>query len=266
MSGVAPRRVRVDVAYDGTGFAGWQRQTAQRTVQGELESVLSRIAGNVPVTIHGAGRTDAGVHARQQVLHCDLSTDKNDRDLHYAMRRLLPEDLRVTRVRTVDGQFDARRTRHEKTYVYRLDLSPGGDPFARRFAWHYVHPIDRAVVDRALAKLPGTRDWSGFTAARCTIVDRVRTLSVARLEWPAPTAPCFRFRGNGFLRYMVRNLVGTLVEIGGGKLPEDRLEQILETRDRALGGATAPAHALCLESIRYPGEPEGEQRRWQESW
>jgi tRNA pseudouridine38-40 synthase len=246
------RRVRLDLAYDGTDFAGWQKQPGQRTVQGLLEAELTRIGGGEPVHVRGAGRTDAGVHARCQVADCLVSARMTDDELAHALRSVLPADLRPLRLRRVPDSFHARRSARSKTYRYRLDLSLAGDPFVSRYALHHPRELDFERMRLALSLLPGKRDWSGFTGAACEIDDRVRTLEDAALERPDAGTVFFSFRADGFLTYMVRNLVGTMLEIGRGRMPLDRIDEILASRDRGLAGPTASARGLCLQNVTYP--------------
>jgi tRNA pseudouridine38-40 synthase len=248
------RRIRIDLAYDGGEFAGWQVQPASRTVQGTLEETLTGLDDGRPVRVRASGRTDAGAHARQQVVDCQFSDRLSDSEISNALRRLLPPDVRAQSVRTVPAEFDARRHAIAKTYVYRLDTHRVGDPLARRFSMHLIHALDRNPVDQALNRLRGRHDWSGFTAAKCEVENRVRTMSEARLELHSAVDYRFRFTANGFLTHMVRNLVGTLLEIGRGRYPVERVDQILDSGDRRMAGPTAPAHGLCLESVRYPRE------------
>jgi tRNA pseudouridine38-40 synthase len=245
------RRVRLDLAYDGTDFSGWQRQPGLRTVQGLLEERLTRIRGGDAVRVRGAGRTDAGVHARGQVADFELDERLDDAQLEQALRSVLPADLRPLRARTVPGDFHARRSARAKTYRYRLDLSSAGDPFLARFALHHPRPLDFARISAGLDRLPGTRDWSGFTGSACEIENRVRTLELAELELPEPHAAWLTFRADGFLTYMVRNLVGTLLEIGRGRIDPERIEEILDSGNRELAGPTAAARGLCLERVDY---------------
>ncbi len=244
------RRVRIDLAYDGTDFAGWQFQPNQRTVQGSLEDALTRIQGEQRVRVHGAGRTDAGAHARAQVADCELISRLNDRDLLHALRVILPPDLRPLRLATVPPGFDSRRDAKCKTYRYRLDLSAHADPFVARFALHHPQRFDIRAVASALQSLCGERDWSAFTASSCTILDRVRLLTDATYESSGEVG-WFTFRANGFLTHMVRNLVGTLLEVARGRVPPDRMSAIVESRDRGLAGPTAPARGLILWEVRY---------------
>ena len=246
-----PRRVRLDLAYDGTEFAGWQKQPGRRTIQGVLEAELTRISGGAPVVVRGAGRTDAGVHAHCQVADCEVNGRMDDDNLAHALRSVLPADLRPLSVRTVPASFHARRSANHKTYRYRLDLSLAGDPFLRRFAMHHPWRLDLERIRRGLELLPGKRDWSGFTASACEIENRVRTLEEARLDLPEPETAFIVFRADGFLTYMVRNLVGTLIEIGCGRMPVERIVEILDSRDRSRAGPTAAARGLCLQYVSY---------------
>jgi tRNA pseudouridine38-40 synthase len=247
----APRRVRLDLAYDGTAFAGWQLQPGRRTIQGTLEEALSRLQGDESARVRGAGRTDAGVHARRQVADCLLASRLDDGELAYALRGILPADLRALAVRTVPQEFHSRRDAVSKSYRYRLDLSPHGDPFLARFALHPLQSFDRSAVEAALERLPGRRDWSAFAASVCEVEDRVRHLEEARYEQPSPEQGWLSFTADGFLTHMVRNLVGTLLEIARGRMAPDRLEAILDSRDRRLAGPTAPARGLILWEVRY---------------
>jgi tRNA pseudouridine38-40 synthase len=250
-----PRRVRIDLAYDGTSYDGWQIQPGRPTVQGGLEAVLTRLHGGTPVRVHGAGRTDAGVHARGQVADALLSDRMPaDAPLERALRSLLPADVRVLSVRTVADGFHARHDAIRKTYAYLIDRSAWGDPFLARFVLHEPRRLDLDAVDAALATLPGKRDWTGFTAASCTIEDKVRTLHEARRHTVRPGLDALVFSADGFLTHMVRNIVGTLLDVGRGRFAPDQIARIVESKDRALAGATAPARGLTLDHVAYPGE------------
>ena len=245
------RRIRIDLSYDGTDFAGWQFQPGRRTVQGVVEEALARIDGDRAVRVRGAGRTDAGVHARTQVADCYLGSALDDASIGHALHCMLPSDVRPLGVRTVEHGFNSWRESLRKTYRYRLDLSRYGDPFAARFAWFHPYRMDLPRLRQALALLPGKRDWSGFAGSACTVANRVRELAEARYEQPANGEGWFVFTADGFLTHMVRNLVGTLVEVARHELPVDRVEAILSTGDRRLAGPTAPARGLCLWEVAY---------------
>jgi len=246
-----PRRIRLDLAYDGTGFAGWQLQPGVRTVQGDLEAALSRLQGERPVRIRGAGRTDAGVHARAQVADCEIETELDDDDIGYALRRILPVDLRPCRVRTVSKDFHARNSARSKTYAYHLDVSAAGDPFRARYALHQPRPLDRDALEEALNRLPGRRDWSGFVGTLNGLRNTVRELTAVSVSTPSDSELVLRFTADGFLYHMVRNLVGTLLEVGLGRREPDHVLHVLARRDRTLGGPTAAPHGLFLESVLY---------------
>jgi tRNA pseudouridine38-40 synthase len=245
------RRVRIDLAYDGTDYVGWQIQPGLRTVQGELEAALARVEGGGRVVVRGAGRTDAGVHARGQVADADTGARLDDAGLHRALLAIPPADVRVQRVLTVDAAFDARRDAVSKTYAYVLDRTRSADPFVSRYALHVPRPLDDAAIDAALELLPGTRDWTGYTAASCEVGNRLRTLSVARRDRIRPGIESLVFTADGFLTHMVRNLVGTILAIGRGRFRPEHALAVIEAKDRALAGPTAPPHALALEVVRY---------------
>jgi tRNA pseudouridine38-40 synthase len=249
------RHFRIDLAYDGTEFAGWQTQAQGRTVQGTLETALSRLQGERPVRVRGAGRTDSGVHARAQVADFRLSTDLDVPALEHALRGMLPHDLRPVRLREVADAFDSRGDATSKTYRYLLDRTGGGDPFLARFALHHPYPIDRGSMDQALLRLPGEHDWSGFAGAKCEVKSRTRNLTEAFYEeHESGDQGWFSFSANGFLTHMVRILVGTSLEVARGRFDPERIDRILASRDRALAGPTAPAKGLVLWSITYPGD------------
>ena len=253
-SSAAPRRIRLDLAYDGTDFAGYQLQPRRRTVQGTLEAALGQLAGQRAVRVRGASRTDAGAHARAQVVDCALACRLDDASLAHALARLLPSDVRPLAVRSVSERFHAQYDAQSKTYRYRIDRSPYGDPFLARYALHVPQPLDVERLTEALALVPGRRDWSGFADSRCRVRDRVREVLEASWADVGPLEGAFMFRADGFLTHMVRNLVGTLLEIGRGLRPTSSLAAILERRDRTLAAAAAPARGLTLWRVTYPGE------------
>lgn len=246
------RRYRLDVAYDGTEFAGWQVQPGVRTVQGTLEGVLGRMQGGAPVRVRGAGRTDAGAHARGQVADFLLDCRLGEGELEHALRGMLPREIRPLAVRRVPDGFNARADALRKSYRYRIDRSLSGDPFIARYALHHPYAIDGEALDRALASLRGRKDWSGFTGSACTVENRVRELVEARYDEGPGGEGWFIFEADGFLTHMVRNIVGTLLEIAGGRSGAERIEKILESGDRRLAGPTAAAKGLFLWHVEYP--------------
>ncbi len=245
------RRLRIDLAYDGTAYAGWQLQSGPKTVQGVVEEALARLNGERAVRVRSAGRTDSGAHARGQVADCEIATRLDDDAVAQALDRMLPEDVRPRRVLTVPAFFHARHDARSKTYRYLVDTSAHGDPWLARFALPWPQDLHLPAVDAALAALPGRGDWSAFTGAACEMEDRVRTVTEARRELVAPQLHAFLFTADGFLTHMVRNLVGTLLEIGRGKSDPARIAEILASGDRRLAGPTAPAKGLCLMRVVY---------------
>jgi tRNA pseudouridine38-40 synthase len=245
------RRVRIDLAYDGTDFAGWQLQPVARTVQGVLEEALTRLQAGRAVRVRGAGRTDSGAHARGQVADAEIATRYDDAGLIRALARMLPPDVRPRRVLTVPPAFHAQHDARSKTYRYLVDTDPHGDPWRRRYTLAYPFALDDAAIDQALALLSGTRDWSGFAGAACTVEDRVRTIADARRVILRPGLFAFIFTADGFLTHMVRNLVGTLLAVGRRTMEPQHITEILATGDRRRAGPTVPAHGLCLERVVY---------------
>jgi tRNA pseudouridine38-40 synthase len=244
------RRVRIDLAYDGTAYAGWQIQPRADTVQQVVEAALSQLHAGRRVPLRAAGRTDSGAHARGQVADALVSVRGGDDALLSALAGMLPEDVRARRVLTVAPAFNARHDAREKTYRYLLERPPG-DPFRMRFVSALPLFWDEPAVDAALALLPGTKDWSGFTGSACRIDDRTRTMLVARRVVLRPGLQAFDFTADGFLTHMVRNIVGTLIEVGRGKIGAERISEVLATNDRRRAGPTAPAKGLCLERVVY---------------
>jgi tRNA pseudouridine38-40 synthase len=246
-----PRRVKLTVAYDGTAYAGWQVQPNGPTVQAALEGVLARILQE-PVRVRAAGRTDAGVHAREQVV--DFA-DAGARDLEtivHGGNALLPSDIRILSAVEVPEAFDARRHATEKEYRYFLYLSPVPSPFLSRYAWHIEKTIDLDAVREGLSHLVGEHDFSSFRGQGCTAISPVRTVFRAEVaSHDVPGLFSIDVAGAGFLRHMVRNIVGTVVNAGKGKHSADHVGEILRARDRSAAGLNAPPHGLFLWRVSY---------------
>jgi tRNA pseudouridine38-40 synthase len=246
-----PRRICLILAYDGTDFAGWQYQPGQRTVQGEVLEVLQSLQGGGKISLRGAGRTDAGVHAEMQVADCLIRSRLDDARLLHALARLLPEDVRPRSVQTVPDSFHSQYKARSKTYRYVLDHSPHADPFLRRYSAHVERPLDMAAMATAVRQLPGSRDWSGFAGVAAPPGNRWRNLTEAVMIRETQMKTVFRFTADGFLNHMVRNIVGAVLEIGTGRFGIDRISEILKTGDRYLAGKIAPARGLTLEKVFY---------------
>ena len=284
-----PRRnIRLVLAYDGTDFCGWQRQPSFPTVQGLLEETIVRLCQE-PVTLYGSGRTDAGVHALAQVANFTTSCRIPCGNLVKALNALLPATVRVREAAAVTPEFHARYHVRSKTYRYRIVRAPVCLPFISRFAWHCDWPLDLARMAEAVPLFVGEHDFTSFAAsveseqgpsgpedgplntkARRPLpreiprrpvgpasgADRsasaVRTIFSSKLYWREKTSMLtYEVRGSGFLHHMVRTVVGTLVQVGRGKLSPEDVLRILQARDRTLAGPTAPAQGLCLVRVDY---------------
>jgi tRNA pseudouridine38-40 synthase len=243
------------IQYDGTEFHGWQTQEGQRTVQGELVRVLS-LLDDRPVTVHGSGRTDAGVHAEGQVASVDLQREITPRKLRNAINGNLARDVRVVFAELAPDDFHARYSAVSKTYVYRLVHGPVMSPFWSRFAHLEARPIDLERIRAGARLFIGEHDWTAFSAAQTDAESRLRTITelVISAGWDG-RGHChlveFTVTANGFLRYMVRSIVGTLLAAGRGEIEAGTIERAIREGNRNLAGATAPACGLTLLRVQY---------------
>jgi tRNA pseudouridine38-40 synthase len=242
---------RLVLEYDGTEFAGWQSQAqGECTVQGTLAAALAEIAGG-PVRVAGAGRTDAGVHAEGQVAAVAFETRLDAETLLRALNAHLPRDLAVVACAPAPDGFDPRREATGKLYRYAVWNAPVASPLRRRRFHHVPGPLDVAAMKDGAAHLVGRHDFASFQAAGSAITETVRTLHRVELAGEAGGELTFHVEGDGFLRHMVRNLVGTLLEIGAGRRPAGSLAALLAARDRTQAGPTAPARGLTLVRVDY---------------
>ena len=247
----AARTFRLTVAYDGSEFHGWQKQPGPRTVQGELEAALARVVGGDAVATAGAGRTDAGVHARGQVATFTLATALPARALPPLLNGQLPADVRVVDAAEVPEGFHARHSARARRYEYRLLAAP--DVLRQRYAWApgRLPPLDALAATGA--PLLGTHDFSAFRATSETVADPVCTVS--RVRWRAwEEGVAFEIVANHFLYHMVRNLVGTALAAARTPDPAAHMRAVLESRDRRRGGRTAPPEGLSLEEVYFAGD------------
>lgn len=238
------------VGYDGTRYDGWQKQgNTDRTIQGKLEEVLSRLTGE-PVEIQGAGRTDAGVHAKGQTANVRLRTDYPEEELRRLMNRYLPEDIEVSCVERVPERFHSRLNAVGKTYTYRLATDDRKHVFERKFLYLYGKEPDVEAMKRAAEFFVGTHDFASFCANRRMKKSTVRTITAIEFE-ETEGILTVSFTGNGFLYHMIRILMGTLLEAGEGKRTPESMREVLEARNRQAAGPLAPASGLTLEKVFY---------------
>lgn len=249
-----PERVartwRFVLAYDGTAFMGWQRQAGARTVQAVLDAALSALAG-APVQCRAAGRTDAGVHARGQVVSAAFSSRVPPEKMVLALGSQLPDDVGVLRAEVMPEGFDAKACSVGKRYVYRVHNAPWNDPFRAHTSWHLRQPLDVDAMARAAPFFIGEQDFESFRSQHCDAAHARRYVWRSTVT-AAEHLISFEIRGNAFCRHMVRCLAGTLVDVGRGRFSPDDIPRLLAVRDRTQSGVTAPPQGLTLEEVYYP--------------
>jgi len=263
----APQRrtFKVTLSYDGTDFAGFQRQSNARSVQQVLEEALAPIEGSA-VVVHGAGRTDSGVHALGQVVSFTLTNQISAGDLLQALNATFnataAADVRAISVELAPDDFNARFAARAKLYRYRIINADLISPFERRFAWHIQRPLEVAPMRDAAKALIGEHDFAAFQAAGGDVRTSVRRVTLSEWSESDPSTPdarsgqagrllTYEIAGNGFLKYMVRSIVGTLVEIGHGRRAVGSVEELLASGERSKAGRTAPPHGLYLVRVDY---------------
>ncbi len=254
---------KLTLAYDGTDYIGWQRQATGISIQGLLEDALHQFDDR-DVAVAGAGRTDAGVHALGQVASCSLDRAIEAATLVRALNHKLPADVRVRSVCEMPSKFHARFDARQKTYRYRVWNATVFSPFQRRFCWHLPGVLDVDAMREAARLVEGTHDFAAFQGQGSEAATTIRTVHAFRISvrggGPAERGVHrstdghridFEITGNGFLRHMVRTLVGTLVEVGRGRRTPGSMSKVIASHDRARAGQTAPAHGLFLVSVSY---------------
>lgn len=240
-------------AYDGSKYKGYQKQPKQKTVQGEIEKALKTINGNKRVDIHASGRTDAGVHAYNQKAHFDLEMKHiTPEKLKDGLNSLLPDDIYVRRLEIVEDDFHARYNVKAKEYIYKINMDEY-DPIERNYVYQYNKKLDVVEIERALKYLEGTHDFKSFTKSDDEKEDYTRTIVQTNLirDLKNVNKISLSFLGTGFLRYQVRNMVGTLIEIGEGKRKSEDIIDILNEKDRKKAGKTAAPEGLYLKDVLY---------------
>jgi tRNA pseudouridine38-40 synthase len=251
------RYIKLTIAYDGTDFHGWQIQAGKPTIQGEIVGTLRRLTQE-NIAIHGAGRTDAGVHALGQVASFRTQTALSTGDLQRALNALLPPTIRIVAVEETGPDFNARWSASAKTYNYRLYRGKVVPPAIWRYVLHYPFPLDEDRMRDAAARLVGAHDFASFAASTGSEDDdkersTVREIYSTEMARSADNEELvFTVRGRSFLRYMVRKMVGTLLDVGRGRLVPEDIDRLYELKDRSKSGPTVPAQGLCMVSVEHP--------------
>ena len=245
-------RYLMTFSYDGSKYSGYQKQPKKKTIQSEIEKVLKKINSEQKVDIHASGRTDAGVHALNQKAHFDMDAKMSPDKLKYSINCLLPKDIYIKDIKEVNDDFHARFNVKAKEYVYKINMGEY-NPIEKDYVYQYNKKLDAVEMERALKYLEGTHDFKSFTKADEEKNDFVRTIVQTTFIRDLKNVNSIQmsFLGTGFLRYMVRNMVGTLIEIGEGKYKSEDIISILEAKDRRKAGITAPPEGLYLKDVFY---------------
>lgn len=242
-------RYALELAYRGTNYHGWQIQPNASSVQEEIEKRLSRLMGNLPVSVVGCGRTDTGVHASYYVLHFDIDKELDVNQLVYKLNKMLPDDISIFSAREVTADFHARFTALSRTYHYFVHQKK--NPFSLD-SLQVVSTLDFEAMNRAAKYLLGKQDFTSFSKLHTDVKTNICTVSEARWTQMTKDTWYFEIKADRFLRNMVRAVVGTLLEVGYGNLPEGELINIIESKDRGKAKLSVPAHGLFLVDIQYP--------------
>jgi tRNA pseudouridine38-40 synthase len=242
--------IKLVIAYDGTGYFGWQRQLDKPTIQGIIEDKISLMAGK-PVTLIGSGRTDAGVHALNQVANFRISTSLTPTIFFKGLNSLLPETVLIKEADYANPEFHARYDAKSKVYEYRIYNQGLRSPFLRHYAWHIARSLDSKAMKECLNSIIGTHDFSAFCSAGDGQTSPIRTMIQTKLSIREGGLLVFEFEANGFLRHMVRNIMGTIVKTGIGEISVKRFHEIFMSKDRRQAGAKAPPGGLYLQEVRY---------------
>lgn len=247
---LAMRNLKMILEYDGTSYHGWQRQRGQTTIQQVLEESISTITQEA-ITVIGSGRTDAGVHAMNQVANFTTGSTLGERNLLMGINSLLPRDIVVKALMEVEMGFHARYHAKNKVYLYQIVNAGVRSPLCRHYAWHVRNPLNMDWMKEGATHFKGVHDFSSFCAANCGITNHIRTVRQVAIEKHVPGLLKITVEADGFLKYMVRNMVGMLVDIGKGiRLPNDVIT-VIEAKERKRVGVTAPAQGLFLKEVRY---------------
>ena len=254
-------RLRIQMAYDGTDFFGWQKQpNIQPTIQGSLEIILSKIYGQ-QINIIGSGRTDRGVHATSQWAHFDLPKDKDFSNLQYKIQRMTPDSISIKKLELTPSEFHAQISAESKCYRYRLLPGKPLSPFQERYAWQPGRPINLEYLQKLALLILGEHDFSSFQSTGTPVNSPVRNILISRWIKRNSGVLEYQIKGTGFLKQMVRNIVGTMLKMEQLQTPPHELTSILKQKDRSLAAAPAPAKGLFLSSVQYPQSLDNKCRK-----
>lgn len=254
-------RYKLLMRYDGTDFAGFQVQPNQRTVQGEVERALLKMTKGQFIRIHGAGRTDAGVHAKGQVIHFDYPARLPADAMQRALNTLVSDEIVFWQTEIVPDDFHAQYHAVSKMYEYRVYNQALRDPFKRNLALHHPFPMEEEAIKKALSYLVGTHDFTSFSSAKTDKQNKVRTLYRADVQMdPIEKEWVFTFSGDGFLYNMIRIIIGNILPIADGRRKPEEIKRMLDAKDRQAAGMTAPPNGLCLMEVRYEKEEEKQKK------
>ncbi len=250
VNNIEEKNIKLVIAYDGTGYFGWQRQINKLTIQGAIEEKIEIMTGK-HVSLIASGRTDAGVHALHQVANFRVSSAITPDVFSKALNSLLPDSIIIKEAEYVPLDFHARYNAKSKVYEYRIYNKKLQSPFLRNYAWHISRLLDLKAMEECLEIIKGAHDFSSFFSTGDAKIDPVRTIIQAKLRIQKDNLLRFNFEANGFLRHMVRNIMGTIVKAGLGEISVDSFCEILESSDRQKVGAKAPPGGLYLKDVRY---------------
>ena len=244
------KNIKLILAYDGTHYHGWQRQSGSLTIQEVLEKHIQQMTGE-SISLIASGRTDAGVHALNQVCHFFTATDIPPDNIKRGLNSLLPDDIYIRHADYVPLDFHARYHAKSKTYEYRILNRKEPIPFLRLYTWHVPRQLDLGGMEQCMALLTGQHDFSSFRSSGSGNIDPVREILRAEISGPDRDILYFRLEGTGFLRHMVRNILGTVMEVGLGKMSPAQFEEIFHAKDRKRAGIKAPPQGLFLKMVAY---------------
>ena len=246
-------KIKLIIAYDGTNYYGWQRQKNHLSIQESIEGILSKLL-QADIKIHGAGRTDRGVHSKGQVASCDIPIQTNTSKLIHSMNSLLPKDIRILSIHKERKDFHARYSSISKKYLYRIDTTILLDPFLRHNHYHHPFPLDLSHIQKAVPLFLGTQDYSSFAnylGKNSPQPSPIKTIYSIEIKEHS-SGFSIAYHGDGFLYKMVRNITGALIDIGEKKISLNQLSDIIARKSNTHQLRQAPAHGLCLESVQYP--------------